>query len=323
MKRLSFYMNVLMSVTLSVFLSLLGLGTSGHFTVTAWLASFSIGAAISFVICYIIPMGSIKGALMEKFDLKDGSKGEKVVSAIVSDVIFTPLICLIMVSLSYNSAIKNIENAKSNLQHEYHSLSAQLIETQDEHDQLQRSYDSKLRDLRDLQAQYDEKGTELDELQATYDAKGAELDELTAQIDELNKKLEGEDDPKKAGELKGQIAGMTEGKEALEGARSEMEGGLNALKEARSGMEGGIASMTSATEEMKSGLESLEKGISSMQEGIEGQQKGLENIGKDGPKFIGMYLKSMLLSLPVAFVIIYIIQPLYIKILSKRVSDDD
>lgn len=93
--------SLLMSVSISLFLSLFGLGISGHFTIQGWIVSFVLSTIISIIIGFVVPMKKINMALENKLASK---KSVFFVSAIISDVIYTPIISASMVALAARNA---------------------------------------------------------------------------------------------------------------------------------------------------------------------------------------------------------------------------
>ena len=67
MKKVSIEMSLLMGVTLSLFLSLTGTLSSGHFTIPDFLLSFVVSFIISLIIGFLVPMNKVSAALERKF----------------------------------------------------------------------------------------------------------------------------------------------------------------------------------------------------------------------------------------------------------------
>lgn len=97
-------MSLYMGVTLSFILSLVGTLSSGHFTVPGWLISFVCSTIIALIIGFVVPMGKISRDLTEKLNLDPESVPAKLLKALVSDLIYTPLITLAMVYMAYRQA---------------------------------------------------------------------------------------------------------------------------------------------------------------------------------------------------------------------------
>ena len=111
MKKIGMQISVLMGVTLSFFLSLTGNALSKHFTVKAWLVSFAISTLVSLAIGFCVPMKPLLDAVTRTFGLRQGRFGARCVESLVSDIIYTPLITLIMVALAYFGARREILTA--------------------------------------------------------------------------------------------------------------------------------------------------------------------------------------------------------------------
>ncbi len=107
LRNVGMTMSILMGVTLSFCLSLIGnmMGSrqSGSFSVPGWLISFVISAVISIILGFIIPMKKISDAVQSKNGGIGSVKG-RLIDSLVSDLIYTPLLTFIMVYLAYRNA---------------------------------------------------------------------------------------------------------------------------------------------------------------------------------------------------------------------------
>ena len=91
-------MSLLMGVTMSFCLSLTGNLTSGEgFQLMPFLISFAVSTVISILIGIIVPMRKLEGGAVSALKLKEHSLPAKLVSALVSDLIYTPVITLAMI----------------------------------------------------------------------------------------------------------------------------------------------------------------------------------------------------------------------------------
>ena len=104
MKKIGLFMSLLMGVTLSLCLSLIGTLSSGNFTVPAFLISFAVSLAISLVIGFLVPMQKVSGAAVRKAGLKEHSLSARCLESLVSDLIYTPIITVVMILLAYKQA---------------------------------------------------------------------------------------------------------------------------------------------------------------------------------------------------------------------------
>lgn len=98
-------MMLLMGISLSFFLSLTGLLTSGHFTWKGLLINFLISFVISCIIGRIYPMHKVSVFLDKKFGLKHGMLKTHLVESLLSDCAFTPIITLVMVFIAWKQAV--------------------------------------------------------------------------------------------------------------------------------------------------------------------------------------------------------------------------
>lgn len=107
MKKVGMKMSLLMAVSLSFCLSLLGNLTSGHFTVPGFLSSFVISFLISLVIGFLVPMKKTGDAVIEKAHLTPHTLPARALEALVSDLIYTPFITLCMTALAHHTAVSH------------------------------------------------------------------------------------------------------------------------------------------------------------------------------------------------------------------------
>ncbi|MBR6968076.1 MAG: hypothetical protein IKH78_06035 [Ruminococcus sp.] len=107
MKKIGITMSILMGVTLSFFLSLTGnLMAEGGFKLPAFLASFVLSTVISLIIGFLVPMRRIESGAARAMGLEERSLPARLVSALISDIIYTPVITLAMVILARSMAVK-------------------------------------------------------------------------------------------------------------------------------------------------------------------------------------------------------------------------
>ncbi|MCR4645820.1 MAG: hypothetical protein K5695_10510 [Oscillospiraceae bacterium] len=107
MKRIGRTMNILMAVTLSLFLSFTGTFTSGNFTLPGFIVSFIASTIVSLIIGLVIPIKPISDKIAEKAHLQPRTFGRRCMDALVSDVLYTPILTLLMVGLAYFMASRH------------------------------------------------------------------------------------------------------------------------------------------------------------------------------------------------------------------------
>ena len=106
MKKIGKEMSICMSIAMSLFLSLTGTLTSGHFTIPGFIISFLISTVISMIIGLIVPMGKVNNSVERKLGLEQGSMKARCIDSLISDLIYTPIMTLCMVSFAYMMAMK-------------------------------------------------------------------------------------------------------------------------------------------------------------------------------------------------------------------------
>lgn len=104
MKKVGILMNILMGVSLSFCLSLVGNLLSGHFAFLPWLISFAVSTVLSFLIGFLLPVRKCALGLSSALKLKERSFPSLLVESLVSDFFYTPLITLSMVFIAYKIA---------------------------------------------------------------------------------------------------------------------------------------------------------------------------------------------------------------------------
>lgn len=104
MKKMGLYMNLLMSITMSLFLSFANSMASGHFTVLGYLIGLAVSFLISLTVGFLVPMEKVTGAACRKAGLSREKYSTRFFEAMISDVIYTPVMTLAMVTVAYRNA---------------------------------------------------------------------------------------------------------------------------------------------------------------------------------------------------------------------------
>ena len=112
MKKVGRKMSVLMGVTMSLCMSFIGNMTSGHFTVPGFIISFIISTIICLIIGLLVPIGSIAQKASGKCGLERGSLGARALESLITDVFFTPIMTVAMISYAYTMSKKHGEAMK-------------------------------------------------------------------------------------------------------------------------------------------------------------------------------------------------------------------
>ena len=106
MRKVGRKLSIAMGITLSFCLSLVGNLMSGHFSVPGFLVSFAVSCVISLIIGLLIPMKKLQDGVSAKMNLRPGLL-QKCVEALISDLLYTPLITVIMILLARRNAISH------------------------------------------------------------------------------------------------------------------------------------------------------------------------------------------------------------------------
>ena len=107
MRKVEIIMTLLMGVTLSFCLSLIGNLTSEEgFKLKPFLISFAASTVISIIIGFIVPMRKLESGAVKAVKVRENSLPANIVSALVSDLIYTPVITLAMVALARKMVMK-------------------------------------------------------------------------------------------------------------------------------------------------------------------------------------------------------------------------
>lgn len=97
-------MNLLMGVTLSFFLTLTGFLSSGKFTLVGFVVNFIISLILSIIIGKIVPIRKISKKYAIKLGIKPQTIAARCFEALVSDLVYTPVISFCMVTFAYIAA---------------------------------------------------------------------------------------------------------------------------------------------------------------------------------------------------------------------------
>jgi len=107
MKAVGRKMGIMMGLSMSFLLSLIGTISSGRFTLSVFLVSFVISLLISFAITSIVPIRQITDSLTKKRNMKPGELKTRLFEALINDLMMSPLMTLIMVSIAHRQAVSH------------------------------------------------------------------------------------------------------------------------------------------------------------------------------------------------------------------------
>lgn len=107
MKAAGRKISLLMGLILSFFQSLAGQLFSGHFALPAWLISLAISIPVSWLIGFLVPMGKVSQQVCRKCKCRPGTLKARLAETLVSDLIFTPVLTLVNVTVAYRGAVSH------------------------------------------------------------------------------------------------------------------------------------------------------------------------------------------------------------------------
>ena len=107
MKKTERKMGLMMGLSMSFLLSLIGMLSSGQFTVPDFLKSFLISFCISTLIMTLVPMRKISMDLARKLGIPQNTLKGRLFDTLVSDLLLTPFMTLVMVYLAYRQAVSH------------------------------------------------------------------------------------------------------------------------------------------------------------------------------------------------------------------------
>lgn len=107
MKKVGIIMSVLMGVTMSFCLSLTNsIVSADKFDMTQFLISFGASTVLSLIIGFIVPMKKVEDGACKAMKLRENSVPAKLVSAFISDIIYTPILTLSMIIIVRKMVMK-------------------------------------------------------------------------------------------------------------------------------------------------------------------------------------------------------------------------
>ena len=104
MKKTGQKISLLMGLSMSCVLTLVGLLSAGKFSVQGFLSGFAVSFIVSMIIGLIIPMKKVSDAVTGRFNRLPGTLKARLLEALVSDVLYSPLMTFIMVYIAWRQA---------------------------------------------------------------------------------------------------------------------------------------------------------------------------------------------------------------------------
>lgn len=127
MKKIMMLMTILMGFTMSLVLSLVGTLMGGHFSIPSWLLSFGISFVLSIIIGFIVPVKMLGDKFCGKCKTVPESPKGNFLSAIISNLIYTPFLTIVMVCTMVGIATKEIPEMAARINIMVHALIPSLI----------------------------------------------------------------------------------------------------------------------------------------------------------------------------------------------------
>jgi len=122
MKKKAMLVSVLMGFVMSFSLSLTGNLLSGHFSVAGFLLSFAVSFVISLIIGMIVPMKPLGDAACRKCNIQPETFKANLLTSLISDCIYTPLMTAIMVWLMTSLSATQIRRQIAELQQQIQAI---------------------------------------------------------------------------------------------------------------------------------------------------------------------------------------------------------
>lgn len=107
MKDPKFKMSLLMSITLGFFMSLTGLLSSMQFTLPAFLSNLVISFIIGMIVGAFVDMRKITDSFEKRYNIPPHTMKARAFDALLSDLIYTPIMTVCMVTMAYFQAVKH------------------------------------------------------------------------------------------------------------------------------------------------------------------------------------------------------------------------
>jgi len=104
MRKIRIKMNILMGVSMSFILSLVGSLSGGHFALPSWILSFAISAVLALLIGFVVPIKKLCDGFCKKCNANPQSIKGNLLGALVSNIIYTPVLTIVMVSIMVSIA---------------------------------------------------------------------------------------------------------------------------------------------------------------------------------------------------------------------------
>ena len=98
-------MSLFVGVVLGFFLPLIGMLRSAHFSIQGFAMGFFMSFLVSVILGFVIPARRVNLSINRKFKLRYNSIGTLFINALVTDVLYVPIITAFVATLSYRKSI--------------------------------------------------------------------------------------------------------------------------------------------------------------------------------------------------------------------------
>lgn len=127
MKKIMALMTILMGFTMSLVLSLVGTLVGGHFSIQSWLLSFGISFVLSLVIGFSVPVKKLGDKFCAKCKTIPESPKGNFLSAVISNLIYTPILTIVMTCTMVGIATKQLPDMAQRINIMVHACIPSLI----------------------------------------------------------------------------------------------------------------------------------------------------------------------------------------------------
>ncbi|MBP5581856.1 MAG: DUF2798 domain-containing protein [Ruminococcus sp.] len=316
LRKISFWMNLLMGLTMSLVLSFAGSMLSGHFTLKSYLVSVMISFIISLMIGTFLPMKPLSDKVCAKLGAAPRSAKERIISSLVLNTIYSPIMTVIMCfTMIYLSGVEiDRQAAELGLQ------AAELVSEQTELcSSADKAYDKYVSGTTQINIKKDELGALQDEYdQMEFDYQRALRREERSQkaLTELEESIE-KASPQDKPALEAGRAKAEADAQADHDAAQKLKDDVNQMKVRMIAVNATIYQLGEGLDKQLDISEKNKKAAEDMQGGIDELNAARNGMLMEKPSFLREIGRSLLVCYVIGFILIMIIQPLFLGLLLR------